>query len=95
MVKDTRTTGGIGVLRALKQPLPLGVKAGNNGLPFALKLRGRWVKVEAVVDRWRIDDEWWREQPISRMYCQCVVDQGLKVTVYQDFVTGEWYWQRV
>ena len=65
------------------------MKTGDDGLTFALKLRGRWVKAEVVADRWRIDDEWWREHPISRMYYQCVVDQGLKVTVYKDLVTGE------
>jgi hypothetical protein len=67
----------------------------GDGFPKVLKLRDRWVDVEAVSEKWRIDDEYWREQPISRMYYQCVVDHGISVTVYQDLVSSGWYWQRV
>lgn len=70
------------------------VKTGDNEIPIAVKLRGRWLAVESVADRWRIDDEWWREQPVSRTYYECVVDQGLKVTVFQDIRSGRWYEQR-
>ena len=34
------------------------------------------------------------EIPISRTYYECVVDQGLKVTVFQDIRSGRWYEQR-
>ena len=94
MVKDTRTAAGAGDIRALNQPHPLAVKTGDGGGPAALRLRSRWVTVEAVVDRWRIDDEWWREQPISRMYYECAVDQGLRVTVFQDLASYKWSLQR-
>ena len=70
------------------------MKTGDNEIPIAVKLRGRWLAVESVADRWRIDDEWWREQPVSRTYYECVVDQGLKVTVFQDIRSGRWYEQR-
>ena len=95
MVKNTRKANGIGALRPLKQPRPLDVKTKDDGLPSSMNLRGQWVKVKAVEDRWRIDDEWWRIHPISRMYYQCVVNQGLKATIYQDLITGKWYWQKV
>lgn len=94
MVKDTRAPAGTRDIRALNLPHPLAVKTGGDGGPVALKLRGRWVALEAMVDRWRIDDEWWREQPISRMYYECIVDQGLRVTVFQGLDTGEWFLQR-
>jgi hypothetical protein len=41
-------------------------------------------EVTAVQDRWRIDDEWWREAPLSRMYYQLQLDGERVVTVYQD-----------
>ena len=93
MVKDTRTTAGASHIRALNEPQSVAVKAEDDGLPTALKLRRRWVLVEALVDRWRIDDEWWRERPVSRMYYECLVDQGLHMTVFHDLMTGEWYQQ--
>ena len=93
MVKDTRTAAGASHIRALNEPQLVEVKAGGDGQPVALKLRRRWVSVETLVDRWRIDDEWWRERPISRMYYECQVDQGLHVTVFHDLMTSEWYRQ--
>ena len=94
MVKSTRAASGPGDLRPLNKPQALDAKVGRDGCPEDLKIRGKWVEVEFVVGRWRIEDEWWREQPVSRMYYQCIVDQGLKVTVFQDLVTGRWYHQR-
>ena len=94
MVKDTRAPAGAGDIRALNRLHPLAVKTGDGGVPMSLRLRGRWVAVEEVIDRWRIDDEWWREQPICRMYYECAVDQGLRVTVFQDLVADQWSLQR-
>ncbi len=93
MVKDTRAATGVGDVRALNRPQAIEVRADGDGQPAALKLRRSWVKVESVADRWRIDDEWWRERPVSRTYYGCVVDQGLRVVVYHDLTTGEWYQQ--
>jgi hypothetical protein len=50
--------------------------------------------VAAVQDHWRIDDEWWRETPVSRVYYQLQLDSGRMITVYRDLVGGEWWEQR-
>jgi hypothetical protein len=71
------------------------VKFDGNGTPAELRLRGKWLKVESVDDRWRIDDEWWRDEALSRMYFTCVVDGGIRVTVFQDLGTKQWYGQRM
>ena len=42
--------------------------------------------------RWKIYDEWWRGESITRMYYQLVVDGGRVVIVYKD-VGGTWYQQ--
>ena len=94
MVEDTRKAGGSGDIRPLNQPVVLQVRADDEGIPMSLKLRGKWLEVESVEDRWRIEDEWWRDQPVDRMYFTCVVDGGIKVTVFQDTSTMAWYWQR-
>jgi len=95
VVTNTGAPGSTGAIRTLNQPIPLAVKLGDDGLPEALKLRGRWVDVESVSNRWRIDDEWWRETSISRMYYECVVDQELKVTVFRVMPNGDWFQQKV
>jgi hypothetical protein len=94
MVTHTGEKASAGALRALKQPQPVAVKSDEDGHPIGLKLRGHWVGVETVLDRWRLDDEWWRQQPISRMYYECVVGQGIRATVFRDQVNGQWYLQR-
>jgi hypothetical protein len=46
-----------------------------------------------VRERWRIDDEWWRET-ISREYREIVLDDGRVVTLFHDLTDGLWYAQR-
>jgi hypothetical protein len=46
--------------------------------------------VACVQDRWRIDDEWWRETAISRMYYQLQLEGGRVITIYRDLIGGDW-----
>ena len=94
MVAHTGAKTRLGAVRALNQPLSVAVKADDEGTLIALRLSRSWAAVESVADMWRLDDEWWREHPVSRMYYECVVDQGLKVTVFRDLTCGQWYCQR-
>jgi hypothetical protein len=50
--------------------------------------------VVALQDRWRIDDEWWREQPVSRMYYQLQLEGDRIITIYCDLDGGAWCVQR-
>jgi len=45
--------------------------------------------VERVRDRWRIDDEWWRERPIARLYYALLLEDGTFLTVYRDLAAGD------
>jgi hypothetical protein len=46
-----------------------------------------------VRNRWRIDDEWWREE-IARRYFELELDNGSVITVFNDLVSGKWYQQK-
>jgi hypothetical protein len=48
--------------------------------------------VEAVLEMWRIDDEWWRKL-ISRRYFAVLYEGGTRVVLFEDLVTGEWFIQ--
>ncbi len=81
--------------RALNGPVPVRVRADADGRPLMVQRRG-WPRprtVACVQDRWRIDDEWWRERPISRLYYMLLLDNGMLLTVYHDLVTDEWFEQ--
>jgi hypothetical protein len=49
--------------------------------------------VTAVDDCWRIDDEWWRGEPVTRLYYTVRVNSGQRLVVYKDLVSGKWYKQ--
>ena len=81
-------------LRPLSQPRVVTVRTDENGEPVHVRMPGKPARtVEAVLERWRIDDEWWR-QPISREYRVVILDDGRNVTLYHDLLEGNWYAKR-
>lgn len=80
------------VLRSLKKPRPLQVRTDADGRPVAVRGRRGIVRVAAVRESWRIDDEWWR-RPISRIYHAVVLESGRAITLYHDRVDEGWYLQ--
>ena len=63
MVAHSGATVRADRLRPLSLPRPIRVEVDDRGLPRDIG----GVPVLEVIDRWRIDDEWWRQE-ISRMY---------------------------
>ena len=76
--------------RQLNRPRSLRVEAAEDGRPIAVWLSGRRHIVEAVLESWRIDDEWWREMPVSRTYYLLLLEDGRTATVYHDLISGRW-----
>ena len=74
-------------------PRRVRVEPDDSGDPLAVHLPGRRLAVEAVLERWRIDDEWWRERPISRLYYRLLLEDGRTVDVYHALRTGRWFRQ--
>ena len=82
------------VLKPLSKPVALTVRTDEHGELTYVRLPGKTARrVEAVRDRWRIDDEWWRER-ISREYRAVVLDDGRVLTLYHDLTDGLWYAQK-
>ena len=42
---------------------------------------------------WRIDQHWWREPEISRMYFRVAPQDRPPLTIYHDLISGEWFRQ--
>ena len=85
-----------GDLRPLNAPSPLRVQTDAQGRIVSIWRQGRLTPrtIDAVQDRWRIDDEWWREHAVSRMYYAVVLDDGTFLTLYHDQVHDAWFEQR-
>jgi hypothetical protein len=63
------------------------VQAGRIATPASLK-------ITSINDLWQVDDEWWRERPISRRYYQITTQDDRRLTIFRDQLNGDWYWQR-
>jgi hypothetical protein len=77
-------------LRPLNRPRPTRVDTNEDGAPTAIHISGRRLAVESALETWRIDDEWWRPQPISRLYWRLLLEDGRTIDVFRDLITGRW-----
>jgi hypothetical protein len=92
MVENSGAAGGAGGLRLLNQPKPAAVEANQHGDPEAVVVQGRFQRVRAIHDSWRIDDEWWRDE-IARRYFAIELENGRSMTIYHDLVGDGWFAQ--
>ncbi len=77
---------------SLNKPEPVRVQEDASSLPVAVKASHRQL-IKSIEGRWRIDDEWWRTVPISRLYYAVVLASGQRLVLYKDLATNSWYRQ--
>ncbi len=89
--------------RSLNLPVPIGVVEDGAERPVAISLpptrsgrftQGRSFTVTSINDLWQVDDEWWREHPISRRYYQVTTQDERRLTIFRDQLNGSWHWQK-
>ena len=85
-------TGDTSAYRPVNMPVPAKIEENKDGLPVAVRDRRR-IAVSSIEDRWRIDDEWWRAEPVSRVYYHVLLASGRRLVIYKDLVKGDWYEQ--
>jgi hypothetical protein len=90
MVSHTRTTADTRRIRRLKTPGTVEVQSTADGLPTRLRLGGVWRDVSLVRRPWRIDQHWWRGEPIKRDYYRIAPEDGPALTIYRDRLSGGW-----
>lgn len=96
MVAHPRTALGARDLRFLNVPAPVHVSIDSRGVPLAVR-RPTWPRPRRVAhirETWRIDDEWWRERPLSRIYHTLLLEDGQLLTVFHDLHADGWYEQK-
>jgi len=81
-----------GAYRPLNLPRPVEVAEDIAGWPLAVKGRRRQA-ITSIDDRWRLDDEWWRERPVARLYYAVRLAAGLRLVLYKDLDDNRWYEQ--
>ncbi len=93
MVTHSRASDVYRRLRQLNRPRPLRVEADKDGGPIAVHLSTGRCVVKEVLETWRIDDEWWRERPVRRMYFRLALEDGRTMTVYRNLIGNRWQCQ--
>lgn len=92
MVEDTGKALRPGTYKPVNTPEELKIEEGADGRPTAIKLKRRQAII-SIEDRWRIDDEWWRAAPVSRLYYNVLLASGQRLVLYKDLISGSWYEQ--
>ncbi len=92
MVKNSGKTLRTDTYRPVNAPEPIRVEEDASGLLMGVKIPRRQV-ITAIDDRWRIDDEWWRREPVSRLYYAVLLASGQRLVLYKDFIDNRWYRQ--
>jgi hypothetical protein len=85
-------------LRPLNVPRPICVvvqEGEREGEPEAVQIGRQMRPVACVRDRWRVDDRWWTEQPVVRIYYELELEGGEVRTLFHDPLEDRWYEQRV
>ena len=80
-------------IRRLKSPQAIEVGTDREGVPLRLRLVSTWQDVSLVRRPWRIDQHWWRDEAVSRLYYRVAPEDGSPLTIYRNLVTGDWYRQ--
>jgi endonuclease/exonuclease/phosphatase (EEP) superfamily protein YafD len=92
MVAYTGKTLRTDTTKPVNLPEALTVEENTAGLPTAVKLKRRQNIID-VEDCWRIDDEWWRSEPVSRLYYVVILSSGQRVVLAKNLVDNCWYRQ--
>jgi len=92
MGADTRKVLGINASKPLNMPEALFVQEAPSGSPVVVKLKQRH-SIISVEDCWRIDDEWWRSEPVSRIYYAVILDSGRRMVLCKNLINKQWYQQ--
>ena len=92
MVENTGETIRTGTCQPVNTPEPVLVEEDTDGFPLAIRDKRRYA-IAAIDDRWRLDDEWWRSTPVSRLYYAVRLTSGHRLVLYKDLTDNCWYRQ--
>ena len=92
MVPHTRKALRTDTLKAVNVPEEVAVEENGRGSPWALKGK-RKQAVLTIEDTWRLDDEWWRAVPLTRLYFAVIFFSRQGIIIFKDLQDNRWYRQ--
>ena len=77
-----------------RRDAPSSPRGWGEGRAPSVMTGGKRFEVTSIEDAWRVEDEWWRDAAVSRTYFEVLLEDGRRISVFQDHATGAWYEQR-
>ena len=89
-------------MRRLNEPEPAQVRLDGDRRPVRVRWHAsgkrsetwREADVERLLDTWYVDDVWWTDTPVRRIYHECQLEGGVRRVLVYDLVSEEWMIQR-
>ena len=72
----------------------LRVAESENREPRLVGYGARERRVEDILARWRVSQEWWKS-PIERDYYRVRLEGGIICELFRNLATGSWHLQRI
>ncbi len=92
MVENAGKTLRADTYKPVNMPEPMKIEESASGGPLAVSIKRRQAVI-AIEDKWRIDDEWWRKEPVARLYYNVLLASGQRLVLYKDLFSSGWYQQ--
>ena len=70
--------------------MPIHVQEDDEFRPV-LVLEGRSQTVASVDDRCEVEEDWWKDNPVVRMYYRVTLEDGRQLPIFRNMVHGGWY----
>ena len=67
--------------------MPVTVQEDEEHGPLAVTLEGTLLEIVSVDERWEDVEDWWKDNPVTKMYYQVTLGSGHQVTVFKNVVT--------
>lgn len=80
--------------KLLEKPKEIKVRSNVEGIPANIIRNGKLERVESIYQRWRVADEWWRQE-IARDCFRIRTSSGFVCDIYRDMLTNCWYLSRI
>lgn len=75
---------GTRALRYLTEPQPIEVETDDADVPIAVTINARRHPVDCIREEWLIQDQWWTEEPMARLYRSLTLKSGRCLEVFRE-----------
>ena len=72
-------------------PMPCKVQEDAEQRPVSVRLLGKLLAVESIEERWEDAGDWWKDNPLVRVTYQVTLEDGQRLTIFKNMLTGGWY----